>query len=94
MVASFIGNTHMRAGRVEGISRLFVYWTHHQFNNKLKVSQSNLESKSWYSQFSKKKGTKLTILNKEKAQNSEFRWFFGRIDNTINCFGDLLTFMN
>jgi hypothetical protein len=31
-----------------------------------------------------KKRTKVTILSKEDAQNSEFRSFFGRIE-TINC---------
>ena len=41
---------------------------------------------------SPKKQTKLTILSKEDAQDSEFRSFFGRIEETINCFRDLLTF--
>ena len=41
---------------------------------------------------SPKKRTKLTILSKEEAQDSEFRSFFGRIEDTINCFRDLLTF--
>ena len=41
---------------------------------------------------SSKKRTKLTILSTEGAQDSEFRSFFGRIENTINCFWDLLTF--
>jgi hypothetical protein len=27
----------------------------------------------------------------EDAQDSEFCLFFGRIEDTINCFGDLLT---
>ena len=35
---------------------------------------------------------KLTILRKEHAQDSEFRSFFGRIEETINCFRELLTF--
>ena len=35
---------------------------------------------------------KLTILNKEDAQDSEFCSFFGRIEETINCFQDFLTF--
>ena len=35
---------------------------------------------------------KLIILSKEDAQDSEFRSFFGRIEETINCFRDLLTF--
>ena len=34
---------------------------------------------------------KLTILSKEDAQDSEFCSFFGRIEDTINCFRDLLT---
>ena len=41
---------------------------------------------------SPKKRTKLTILSKEDAQDSEFCSFFGRIKDTINCFQDLLTF--
>ena len=41
---------------------------------------------------SPKTWTKLTILSKEEAQVSELRSFFGRIDDTINCFRDLLTF--
>ena len=41
---------------------------------------------------SPKKRTKLTILTKEDAQDSEFRSFFGRIEDTKNCFRDLLTF--
>ena len=41
---------------------------------------------------SPKKLTKLTILTKEDAQDSEFRSFFGRIKDTQNCFRDLLTF--
>jgi hypothetical protein len=40
---------------------------------------------------SSKKRTKLTILSKEGAQDSEFRSFFGRLQDTINCFRDLLT---
>ena len=40
---------------------------------------------------SSKKRTKLTILSREDAQDSEFRSFFGRIEDTINCFRDLLT---
>ena len=33
---------------------------------------------------------KLTILSKKEAQDSEFRSFFGRIEDTINCIRDLL----
>ena len=35
---------------------------------------------------------KLTILSTEGAQDSEFRSFMGRIEDTRNCFRDLLTF--
>ena len=35
---------------------------------------------------------KLTILSKEDAQDSEFNSFFGRNEDTINRFRDLLTF--
>ena len=38
------------------------------------------------------KQMKLTILSKEVAQDSEFCSFFGRIEDTMNCFRDLLTF--
>ena len=41
---------------------------------------------------SPKKRTKLTILTREDAQDSKFRSFFGRIEEAINCFWDLLTF--
>ena len=34
----------------------------------------------------------LLILSKEEAQDSEFRSFLGRIEDTINCFCDLLNF--
>jgi hypothetical protein len=36
----------------------------------------------------KKKRTKLTILSKKDAQDSEFCLFLGRIEETINCFWD------
>ena len=32
-------------------------------------------------------------MSKEDAQDSEFHLFFGRIEETINCFRDLLTFI-
>ena len=35
---------------------------------------------------SSKKRTKLTILSKEDAQDSEFCSIVGRIEDTINCF--------
>ena len=41
---------------------------------------------------SSKKRTKLTILSKEDAKDSEFCSFFGRNEDTINRFRDLLTF--
>ena len=34
----------------------------------------------------------LTTKSTEDAQDSEFRSFFRRIEDTINCFLDLLTF--
>ena len=55
----------------------------------LKVRQSR--NKLWFPQFFQKR-TKLIILSWEDAQNSEFRSFFGRIEETIKCFWDLLTF--
>ena len=33
-----------------------------------------------------KKRAQLTILSEEEAQDSEIRLFFGRIEDTINCF--------
>ena len=39
-----------------------------------------------------KKGTILTILSREDAQDSEFCQFLGRIEETIICIQDLLTF--
>ena len=39
-----------------------------------------------------KKRTKLSILSKEHAQDSEFRSLWGRIEETMICFRDLLTF--
>ena len=41
---------------------------------------------------SSKETTKLTILIKKDAQDSEFCLFFGRIEDTIICFRDFLTF--
>ena len=41
---------------------------------------------------SSKKQMKLTILSTEGAQDSEFRSFFGRIQDATICFRDLLTF--
>ena len=41
---------------------------------------------------SPKKRKKHTILSKEHAQDSEFRSFFERIEETIIYFRDLLTF--
>ena len=39
-----------------------------------------------------KKQTKLTILSKEDAQDSEFCSIVGRIEETIICFEDCLSF--
>ena len=36
---------------------------------------------------------KLNNILKEDVQDSEFRWFFGRIHETLTSFRDLLTFM-
>ena len=41
---------------------------------------------------SSKKRMKITILNIFFIQDSEFRSFFGRIEETIYCFRDVLTF--
>ena len=41
---------------------------------------------------SPQKQTKLTILSIFFTQDSELRLFLGRIQETINCFRDLLTF--
>ena len=59
----------------------------------LKVSKSR--EKLWCSQFFQK--TNKThyseyFLFSKYAQDSEFRLCFGRVENTINCFLDLLTF--
>jgi hypothetical protein len=40
---------------------------------------------------SSKKRTKLTILSTEGAQDSEFRSFFGRIQDAIICLRDLVS---
>ena len=52
----------------------------------LKVRQSQKQimvSQKW---------TRLTILSREDAQDSKFRSFFGRIEEIIICFRDLVTF--
>ena len=41
---------------------------------------------------SSKKQTKLTRLSKDDTPNSELHLFLGRIEGTINCLRDLLTF--
>ena len=51
----------------------------------------NRKSKLGCPQLSPKR-TELTILNRKDAQDSEFGSFFGRIEETINYFQDLLTF--
>ena len=60
--------------------------------NLLKVRKS--QKQSMVSSILPKKRTKLTILSKEDPQDSEFHSFFGRIEDSINCFRDLLTFTN
>ena len=40
---------------------------------------------------SSKKRTKLTILSREDAQDSEFCSIFERIEETVNCFRDCLS---
>jgi hypothetical protein len=60
----------------------------------VKVMSVNLKSNLWSPGFSQKNRTKLTILSILLTQDSEFRLFFGRIQETINCFRDLLTFSN
>ena len=57
------------------------------FGKGQKISKANYDILD-----SPKKEMKLTILIKEDPQDSEFRLFFGRIEDAINCFRDLLTF--
>jgi hypothetical protein len=40
-----------------------------------------------------KKKNELTILIREDAQDIEFLSVFGKIEATVNCFRDLLTFI-
>ena len=54
------------------------------------IGSVNLESKLWRPGFFKKR-TKLTILSTFSIKDSEFRSFFGRIEDTIFVFRDLLT---
>ena len=55
----------------------------------LKVSKSRMQFMVFL--ILKKTKTKLTILSKEDAQDSGICSFFGRIEETLNCFRDLLT---
>ena len=66
-----------------------VFETNLNFRHQLKVSKYQ---KQFYvlPNFPKKQ-TKLTILSIFFTQDSEFRSFFGRIEESINCFRDLLT---
>ena len=57
---------------------------------KLKVSKSR--KKLWCSQFFQKTHYPEHLFFSKYAQDSEFRSFFGRIEKTMNCFQDLLTF--
>ena len=52
----------------------------------------NLEIQIMVSTILPKEWTKLTILSKDDAQDSEFHLFFGRIQENIHCFRDLWTF--
>ena len=66
-----------------------------RWNIFLSVNKGQKISKSVYGMYPgfSQKQTKLTIiLSKEYAQDSEFPLFFGRIQETINCFRDLMTF--
>ena len=56
----------------------------------LKVSKSRMQIV--VSSILPKNRTKLTILSNFSTQDSEFRSFFGRIEDTTICFRDLLTF--
>ena len=44
--------------------------------------RGNLKTNLW----SPHKNNRITILSKEDAQDREFHLFFGRIEETINCF--------
>ena len=57
---------------------------------KQKVSKSR--KKLWCSQFFQKTHYPEHLFFSKYAQDSEFRSFFGRIEKTMNCFQDLLTF--
>ena len=46
----------------------------------------------YLSSFLPKYERKIISLKREDAQDSDFHSFFGRIEDTINCFRDLLTF--
>ena len=57
------------------------------------VCKGQIISKANYAVLnSSKKRTKLTTLSIYFTEDSEFPSFFGRIEETINCFRDLLTF--
>ena len=82
-------------GNVLGIVKIFI-WVHQSplygINN-WAFWKGQWISKAIYGLLnSSKKQTKLTILNIFSTQNSEFRSFYGRIENTIICFLNLLTF--
>ena len=53
----------------------------------------NFKSKIWCPQFSQKMNThEKIILSTTGPQDNYVCWFFGRIEDTINCFRDFLTF--
>ena len=63
------------------------------FAGKIAAAKGQYISKAIYGLLnSSRRRTKLTILSIFFTQDSEFRSFFGRIEETINCFRDLLTF--
>ena len=65
----------------------------HLINQNVKQSKGQKFSKANYGFLnSPKKRTKDTILSIEEAQDIQSYSFFGRIEDTINCFRDLLNF--
>ena len=83
MVAKFFKNSTKNIfGKADGISSIDSIFAKGQTISKVNYGILNSSTKQ----------SKLTILSKEEAQDSEFRSFFGRIEETINCFRDLLTF--
>ena len=69
--------------------RMLEYW---EAMNKSCVKVSKPRKQLIVSSILPKKRTILTILSREDAKDSEFRSFLGRIEETIICSQDLLTF--